>query len=85
MPAQKAAASVSFASRSEAETHRIAAVVSTTVEAGDVLLLWGDVGTGKSAFARGFLRALCGQADLVVPSPTFTLMRDYRRGELTSV
>jgi tRNA threonylcarbamoyladenosine biosynthesis protein TsaE len=41
-----------------------------------VIALKGDLGTGKTVFARAFIRALCG-ADTEVPSPTFTLVQTY--------
>ena len=66
------------------DSHRLAAAVAAVAGAGDVILLWGDVGAGKSEFARGFLRALCGRPELVVASPTYTLMMDYHHEALTS-
>jgi tRNA threonylcarbamoyladenosine biosynthesis protein TsaE len=42
-----------------------------------VLLLEGDLGAGKTTFARGFVRGLQGGADVVVQSPTFALARTY--------
>ena len=47
------------------------------LRAGDVLLLSGSLGAGKSVFARGLIRALAAEPDLVVPSPTYTLVQSY--------
>ncbi|MBV6657393.1 MAG: tRNA (adenosine(37)-N6)-threonylcarbamoyltransferase complex ATPase subunit type 1 TsaE [Devosiaceae bacterium] len=44
---------------------------------GWVVLLEGDVGAGKTTFARAFIRALAGDATLEVPSPTYTLVQRY--------
>jgi tRNA threonylcarbamoyladenosine biosynthesis protein TsaE len=52
-----------------------AARVAAQARVGDILALSGDLGAGKSCFARGFLRGLGYQGD--VPSPTFTLVQPY--------
>ncbi len=61
---------------SEDETLRLAATTATQAKGRDVFLLEGPLGAGKSVFARGFIRALCGK-DTEVPSPTFTLLQTY--------
>jgi tRNA threonylcarbamoyladenosine biosynthesis protein TsaE len=58
------------------DTDRIAASLASIAQPGDVLALFGDLGTGKTTFARAFVRALT-DADNEVPSPTFTLVQTY--------
>lgn len=61
----------------EAATAALAAHLATQARAGDVLALSGDLGAGKTAFARAFVRSLPGGEDEEVPSPTFTLVQIY--------
>jgi tRNA threonylcarbamoyladenosine biosynthesis protein TsaE len=58
-----------------AATERLAARLAKLVEPGDVIALEGELGAGKTAFARGFIRALVDAPE--VPSPTFTLVQTY--------
>jgi tRNA threonylcarbamoyl adenosine modification protein YjeE len=60
----------------EAATARCAQALATLLRSGDVLLLQGDLGSGKTSFARALLRHLAGEA-IEVPSPTFTLVQVY--------
>ena len=67
---------------SEAETAAFAARLASTLKKGDVVLLSGQIGAGKSHFARAALRSLMAKAGSVeeVPSPTFTLVQTYQIG-----
>ena len=67
----------------EAATIELAQKLTKVVRAGDVVLLAGPLGAGKTSFARAFIRALSGDAGLTVPSPTFTLVQQYEAGVVT--
>jgi tRNA threonylcarbamoyladenosine biosynthesis protein TsaE len=69
------APSIMLLTDSPEATQEVAAVVAGLCHAGDVVLLVGDLGTGKTTFAQGLGRAL-GVLEPVV-SPTFTLVRQY--------
>ena len=61
----------------EAATARLGADLAAAAKPGDVFALHGDLGAGKTTLARGFIRAMAGDADMEVPSPTFTLVQTY--------
>ncbi len=61
----------------EAATLVFAAAQAAWLEPGDFIALTGDLGAGKTTFARGLIRALVETPDLEAPSPTFTLMQVY--------
>ena len=69
-------------SASEEETQAIARRLAASLKAGDVLLLSGDLGAGKTTFVRGLAEGLGIDPD-AVSSPTFTLVHEYRGGRLT--
>lgn len=64
--------------KSAEDTRELAAAVAMVAGPGDVVLLAGDLGSGKTTFAQGFGRAI-GVSELVT-SPTFTLVRTHRAG-----
>ena len=61
----------------EAATLDIAASQASWLRPGDFVALTGDLGAGKTTFARGLIRALVEASALEAPSPTFTLMQVY--------
>lgn len=62
-------------SRDADATRSLAARLASTARAGDLICLWGELGAGKTQFAKGFGAGL-GVADTIV-SPTFVLMAEY--------
>jgi len=66
---------------SEEETAAAGRRMASTLRAGDVVLLMGDLGAGKTAFARGLAEGL-GIGRDEVSSPTFTIVQEYRGGRL---
>lgn len=69
------------------ETERLARQLALLAGPGDLITLKGDLGAGKTTFARAAIRTLADLPDLAVPSPTFTLAQTYetRRGPATHV
>ena len=67
--------------RSEDETAALAQTLATTLRRGDIVLLSGNLGAGKTAFVRGLAAGL-GIDPESVSSPTFTLVHEYGGGRL---
>ena len=63
--------------RSESETREAGEALARSLRAGDVVLLLGDLGMGKTVFARGLAAGL-GVDPEAVRSPSFTLVNPYR-------
>ena len=61
----------------ETATIALAEDLAAILRVGDTLALVGDLGAGKSTLARALTRAIADDAELEVPSPTFTLVQTY--------
>lgn len=58
-------------------TAALGAALARRLRPGDVVVLTGDLGAGKTALARAIIRTLVGDPALEVPSPTFALVQPY--------
>ena len=70
-----------YISHSIQDTEALAARIAATLRGGEVILLEGELGAGKTAFVKGLAKAL-GVTDTVT-SPTFTLLNEYQGTRLT--
>jgi tRNA threonylcarbamoyl adenosine modification protein YjeE len=61
----------------EVRLTRLAEIIALKVRPGDLITLTGDLGAGKTTFARAFIRAMLADPEAEVPSPTFTLVQPY--------
>lgn len=64
-----------FITNSDAETQQVGKTFSQKINSGEVILLFGDLGAGKTTFVKGFLDGLKFKGD--VTSPTFSLVNEY--------
>ena len=69
--------SFSVALPDEHATRRLAVDVANSLQRGDFVTLSGDLGAGKTTFARMLIRHLASDPGMEVPSPTFTLIQAY--------
>jgi N-acetylmuramate 1-kinase len=77
LPTAYGGSSYAVALENERATLALAADIAAALEPGDMVTLSGDLGAGKTAFARAMIRTLAGDPNIEVPSPTFTLMQTY--------
>ena len=61
---------------------RIAELIALKIRVGDTVALHGDLGAGKTTFARALIRAVLADAHAEVPSPTFALIQSYDAARL---
>jgi len=68
---------ITLTTRSEEETTRLGQDIACVLQRGDMVLLKGDLGVGKSVLARACIRTLARDKAMDVPSPTYTLCQTY--------
>src|SRR5450759_1499007 len=76
-PTSSGGFSFTVALADEKATRRLMVDIAGAIEPGDLITLSGDLGAGKTTFARALIRHLAGNESIEVPSPTFTLMQAY--------
>ncbi|MCI7769556.1 MAG: tRNA (adenosine(37)-N6)-threonylcarbamoyltransferase complex ATPase subunit type 1 TsaE [Eubacteriales bacterium] len=64
-----------YYSKNARDTQNIAKNLAKTLSGGEVILLNGDLGAGKTTFTKGLVKGLGGKKTVV--SPTFTIMHSY--------
>jgi len=78
LPATQAAHDLDFISHSPAQTERIGQRLGEQFAAGDLVLLIGNFGVGKTHLVKGVARGL--ESDDLVTSPSFVLVNQYQSG-----
>src|SRR5471032_733373 len=76
-PTSSGGYSFTVALANEEATRALMVDIAAALAPGDLLTLSGDLGAGKTTFARAMIRHLAGDQTVEVPSPTFTLMQAY--------
>ncbi len=82
LPTTSGGSSFSVALPNEEATRRLMLDIATALQPGDLITLSGDLGAGKTTFARALIRHLAGDQTIEVPSPTFTLIQTYELAQL---
>ena len=77
LPITSGGSSYSVTLQSEEDIPRLVMDIAAALDPGDLVTLSGDLGAGKTTFARALIRFLADNPDIPVPSPTFTLMQSY--------
>lgn len=67
-----------FPSRSPEDTQNLGRRIGRLLQAGDILLLFGDLGAGKTTLIQGIAQGMEVPPDQYVRSPSFTLINEYR-------
>ena len=73
--------SLTFTSHSEDETKEFAFNLASKLSTGDIIVLSGDLGSGKTKFTEGFLKYF--NLENEISSPTFTIVNEYKNENAT--
>jgi tRNA threonylcarbamoyladenosine biosynthesis protein TsaE len=68
---------ITINSNSREETEKIGSIIGSNLQNGDVILLTGELGAGKTVFVKGIVRSFMNNREDPVISPTFTLIQEY--------
>ena len=77
LPLTSGGSSFTVALANEQATERLVTDIAAALEPGDLVTLSGDLGAGKTTFARAMIRYIADNPTIPVPSPTFTLIQTY--------
>ncbi|MEA2951523.1 MAG: N-acetylmuramate 1-kinase, partial [Alphaproteobacteria bacterium] len=77
LPATSGGSSFAVVLPNEEAMRRLMLDIAIALQPGDLITLSGDLGAGKTTFARALIRHLAGDEGIEVPSPTFTLIQSY--------
>ncbi len=72
-----------YISKNISDTEEIAATLAFTLNKGDFVALYGEMGAGKTTFVRGLVKALIPECLSLVHSPTFAIVNEYPGEDLT--
>jgi tRNA threonylcarbamoyl adenosine modification protein YjeE len=85
LPTTSGGSSFAVVVPNEAALQRLVVDIAMALQPGDLITLSGDLGAGKTTFARALIRHLAEDPEIEVPSPTFTLMQLYELQRFTVV
>lgn len=73
--------SISYISHNENETKKLAVQIASKLNIGDIIVLTGELGSGKTKFTEGFLSYF--NLDKEISSPTFTIVNEYKNEDIS--
>ena len=73
--------SIRYISHNENETKKLAVQIASKLNIGDIIVLTGELGSGKTKFTEGFLSYF--NLDKEISSPTFTIVNEYKNEDIS--